>query len=66
MSAVEGRTRDEGWVARAWRAWSRTPLNFRIGTVILLVHVVAAAVGAFWTPYGFREMGTGVFPSGSS
>ena len=66
MSAIEGGARADGWAARVWRAWRRAPLNFRVGAVILVIHVLAAAVGAFWTPYGFKEMGTGAFPSGAS
>ena len=66
MSAIERGAGIEGRAAAAWRAWRRAPLNFRIGAAILLFHVLAAAIGAFWTPYGFREMGTGTFPAGAS
>jgi peptide/nickel transport system permease protein len=46
--------------------WSQTPHSFRIGLVILLVHLVIAATGPFWAPYGFSQMGTGIPLSGMS
>ncbi|HEX6117901.1 MAG TPA: ABC transporter permease [Dongiaceae bacterium] len=46
--------------------WSQTPQSFRIGLVILLVHLVIAATGPFWAPYGFSQMGTGIPLSGMS
>ena len=38
----------------------RMPLSLRIGAVILLVHVIVAATGPFWAPYGYSQMGTGL------
>ena len=46
--------------------WRQTPQSFRIGLVILLVHLIIAATGPFWAPYGFSQMGTGIPLSGMS
>jgi peptide/nickel transport system permease protein len=46
--------------------WRQTPQSFRIGLVILLVHLVIAATGPFWAPYGLSQMGTGIPLSGAS
>jgi peptide/nickel transport system permease protein len=46
--------------------WSQTPQSFRIGLVILLVHLIVAITGPFWAPYGFSQMGTGIPLSGMS
>jgi peptide/nickel transport system permease protein len=46
--------------------WSQTPQSFRIGLIILLVHLVVATTGPFWAPYGFSQMGTGIPLSGMS
>jgi len=45
------------WRASPLHAWRRSPLSFRIGSVILAVHLLAAATGPFWAPYGFAELG---------
>jgi peptide/nickel transport system permease protein len=66
VSTLEKDAGVEGRAAAVWRAWRRTPVNFRIGAAILLIHLLAAVIGVFWTPYGFREMATGTFPSGAS
>lgn len=50
-----------------WRSlWRQTPMSFRIGAVILLLHLVVAATGPFWAPYGYSKMGTGIPLSGMS
>lgn len=64
MSAVE--ISAPGRLARLWLLWRQTPLSFRIGAVILLVHLVVAATGPFWAPYGYSRMGTGIPLSGMS
>lgn len=64
MSAVE--ISAPGRLARLWLLWRQTPLSFRIGAVILLVHLVVAATGPFWAPYGYSRMGTGAPLSGMS
>jgi peptide/nickel transport system permease protein len=46
--------------------WRQTPLSFRIGLIILVIHLVVAATGPVWTPYGFSQMGTGRPLSGMS
>ncbi len=46
--------------------WSQTPQSFRIGMVILLVHLVVAITGPLWAPYGFSQMGAGIPLSGMS
>ena len=44
--------------------WRQTPQSFRIGLVILLLHLILAVTGPFWAPYGFSQMGTGIPLSG--
>jgi peptide/nickel transport system permease protein len=46
--------------------WRQTPQSFRIGAVILLVHLVVATTGPFWAPWGFSQMGAGIPLSGMS
>lgn len=46
--------------------WRQTPLSFRIGLVILVIHLLVAVSGPFWAPYGFSQMGTGRPLSGMS
>ncbi len=46
--------------------WRQTPRSFRIGSVILLVHLVIAATGPLWAPYGYSQMGTGAPLAGMS
>ena len=46
--------------------WRQTPLSFRIGLVILMIHLLVAITGPFWAPYGFSQMGTGRPLSGMS
>jgi peptide/nickel transport system permease protein len=48
-----------------WRSlWRQTPQSFRIGLIILVLHLIVAATGPFWAPYGFSQMGTGIPLSG--
>lgn len=49
-----------------WNLWCQTPQSFRIGAVILLIHIATAITGPFWAPYGFSQMGTGIPLSGMS
>ncbi|WP_395021302.1 ABC transporter permease [Dongia sp.] len=54
-------------VSGKWRSlWRQTPQSFRIGLVILLLHLIIAATGPFWAPYGFSQMQTGIPLSGMS
>ena len=46
--------------------WRQTPLSFRIGAVILLIHVLVAIIGPFLVPYGYSQMRTGIPLSGMS
>jgi peptide/nickel transport system permease protein len=46
--------------------WARTPNSFRIGAVILAIHLVVAATGPLWAPYGYAQMGAGLPLSGMS
>ena len=46
--------------------WRQTPQSFRIGLVILLVHLVIAITGPFWAPWGYSQMGAGIPLSGMS
>jgi peptide/nickel transport system permease protein len=56
MAAAEHAPAAPGFLATI----ARTPLSLRIGAVILFVHIVLAATGPFWAPYGFSQMGTGL------
>jgi peptide/nickel transport system permease protein len=49
-----------------WRTLKRTPLSFRIGAAILVVHLAVAVLGPFLVPYGYSQMGTGAPLSGMS
>ena len=49
-----------------WAALSRTPLSFRLGGAILIIHVLVATVGPFLAPYGYAQMGAGIPLSGMS
>jgi len=44
--------------------WRQTPQSFRIGLIILLIHLLVAVTGPFWAPYGFSQMGAGIPLSG--
>ena len=44
--------------------WRQTPQSFRIGLIILVLHVIVAATGPFWAPYGYSQMGAGIPLSG--
>lgn len=46
--------------------WRQMPLSFRIGSFILLVHLVIAVTGPLWAPYGYSQMGAGAPLSGMS
>lgn len=46
--------------------WRQMPASFRIGSLILLAHLVIAVTGPFWAPYGYSQMGTGAPLSGMS
>lgn len=46
--------------------WSQTPQSFRIGLVVLLMHLIIAATGPVWAPYGYSQMGAGIPLSGMS
>lgn len=55
------------WSARrAFDLIGRTPMSFRIGAAILLVHAIVAIAGPFLVPYGYAQMGTGAPLSGMS
>jgi peptide/nickel transport system permease protein len=57
-------TRAPSW--RLWRKWRTTPRSFRIGSVILFLHIVVAATGPFWAPYGLAQLGAGLPLEGMS
>ncbi len=65
MTAVDYASRQERR-RRWWSLWGQTPLSFRIGAVILLVHFLTAAFGPWLVPYGYSQMGTGAPLSGMS
>jgi peptide/nickel transport system permease protein len=45
---------------RVARRWRQTPRSFRVGSIILVVHLAVATVGPFVVPYGAAQMGTGL------
>jgi len=51
---------------RGARRWHRSPRSFKLGTGILLVHLLIAMTGPLWAPYGLSQMGTGIPLSGMS
>jgi peptide/nickel transport system permease protein len=51
---------------RARVIWRQMPLSFRIGAVILALHLAVAVTGPFWAPYGYSQMGAGAPLSGMS
>lgn len=62
MTALDHSTGASNWLG----LWRQTPLSFRIGAVMLLLHVLVAAIGPFLMPYGYSEMRTGIPLSGMS
>ena len=36
--------------------WQQTPMSFRIGAIVLLIHLIIAVTGPFWAPYGQAQM----------
>jgi peptide/nickel transport system permease protein len=46
--------------------WYRAPLSFKIGAVVLALHLIVAIAGPFFAPYKLSQMGTGVPLSGIS
>lgn len=54
-----------GW-HRVKRVWARSTMTFKIGLVVLSLHVVLAASGPFWAPHHYAEMGVGTPLSGMS
>ena len=48
--------------ARSHRAsrWMATPLGFKVGAILVLAHLLVAAIGPFVAPYGPGEIGTGI------
>jgi len=39
--------------------WQQTPMSFRIGAIVLVIHLIIAVTGPFWAPYGYAQMGAG-------
>lgn len=56
----------EALLHRLHRGWGQAPQSFRIGSVVLLLHLLVAATGPYWAPYGYAEMGAGIPLSGMS
>lgn len=52
-------------IQRMARYWQQAPSAFRIGSVILLIHIVVAAIGWVWTPYDYTAR-VGIPVSGMS
>lgn len=51
---------------RSLGLWRQTPMSFRIGAVVLVLHLIVAVTGPFWAPYGYSQMGAGIPLSGMS
>jgi peptide/nickel transport system permease protein len=51
---------------RTTRRWRRAPTSFKVGTAILLGHLLIALTGPLWAPYGLSQMGTGIPLAGMS
>ena len=66
MAAVTAENRPAPRTHRLRSFWRRTPQSFRIGALILFVHLIVAVTGPFWAPYGFAQMGAGIPLSGMS
>jgi peptide/nickel transport system permease protein len=66
MTAASASQPGPSGLQQASRLWRRTPRSFRIGAVILAIHILAAVIGIFWTPYGFSKLFTGAPLSGMS
>ena len=65
--AIEAPARSPGALAkRLYRGWRQGPQSFRIGSVILFLHLLVAVTGPFWATYGYGQMGTGLPLSGMS
>ena len=47
-------------------SWRRSPISLRVGSIILLLHLVVAIVGPVLVPYGPSQIGTGAPLSGMS
>ena len=53
-------------VLNASRRWSHLPVTLKAGAIILLIHLLLAAVGPFISPYGYAQINTGAPISGAS
>ena len=58
--------RRAGLLLRLALFWRQAPLGMRIGIVILAVHLVVAATGPVWAPYGYSQMRAGMPLAGAS
>lgn len=58
--------RRAGLLPRLALFWRQAPLGMRIGIVILAMHLVIAATGPFWAPYGYSQMRAGMPLAGAS
>ena len=66
MATAQPITAAPGIWRRGGRRWHRSPSSFKVGTGILLVHLMIAMTGPWWAPYGLSQMGTGIPLSGMS
>lgn len=55
LSSVPRMGEGETAFGRALRYWRAAPNAFRIGAVILLIHIVLAVIGWIWTPYDYTD-----------
>ena len=65
MALAQPITARSGVWRRSARRWRRSPRSLKVGTGILLVHLLIAMTGP-WAPYGLSQMGTGIPLSGMS
>ena len=66
MTLAQPITARSGVWRRSARRWRRSPRSLKVGTGILLVHLLIAMTGPLWAPYGLAQMGTGIPLSGMS
>jgi peptide/nickel transport system permease protein len=51
--AMQAGTKEKTALARALYFWRTAPRAFRIGAIILIIHILIALLGWVWTPYDY-------------
>ena len=39
--------------------WKRSNISFKVGFIILFIHILIAITGPFWAPYHYAEINVG-------